>query len=193
MPSRTLSSMGLSASPIPKLKNYFRTDSPKLAVDPRLCFIEALPSCVIYEIGRQAESLSDVLSLSLCVRPLPFITGDAPDAPSTVISDANALCPFPLLQRRTCDEQTMQKYTRLSLKAPRDCSTHSTARGPSQSRGVDHSRRGDRRSSGSRSFIQDMPKPSLIRSVCLEWLGNASGRTLVSIEEIVCRDVVGVD
>jgi hypothetical protein len=27
----------------------------------------------------------------------------------------------------------------------------------------------------------------------LEWLGNASGRTLVSIEEIVCRDVVGVD
>ncbi|KAF6751609.1 hypothetical protein DFP72DRAFT_1172030 [Ephemerocybe angulata] len=69
MPSRTLSAMGLSSSPIPKLKNMFKQDSSSprrtASTNSPKSLIEALPSFVIYEIGRQAESLCDVLNLSL--------------------------------------------------------------------------------------------------------------------------------
>lgn len=65
MPS--LSARRLSAGTLPRIKSIFKPTTLKPEVTSERCIVEFLPLPVIRAIARQADSLSDVLSLSLCV------------------------------------------------------------------------------------------------------------------------------
>lgn len=150
MPSRTFS---ITTSPLPKLKQYFRQGPPQIPVvgSQTPCYIEALPSHVVHEIGVQCESLYDVLNLSLCVSLFILLSFlvlvDRHLESYPVFSNAVASSAISVFKCGPQNEQAMQIDTGLPFQTPGNSSICPSPRCIPQQAGMDNARRGNSRRS----------------------------------------------